>query len=136
MPLKMVMLRDRVIRTLSGHSVQFKKSEAVEVPDVAIAECLKYGAAPADGEELPEEGVPGIEDEVKIVDIPKTPGERKKRITQLFQEMRANAANHREHFTAAGRPRSNWVSNTLGFDVPAQEIEELWMALINPSEDD
>lgn len=136
MPLKLVMNRDRIIRSLSGHVIGFKKDVEMMVPDEAVAECLKYGAIPAKGEVMPEEDPLGIGDEKKIVDVPKTPGERKKRITQLFNEMRARPQDHREHFTAAGRPRSNWVSATLGFDVPAQEIEEIWTALINPPEDD
>lgn len=136
MPLKLVMNRDRVVRTLSGHIVGFKKDVPTLVPDEAIADCLKYGAAPAPGETLPEDDPLGLDETQKIVDVPKTPGERKKRILQLFNEMRAKPQDHREHFTAAGRPRSNWVSATLGFDVPAPEIEEIWTALIKPSEED
>lgn len=134
MPLEMLMPRDRVIRTVSGHTIGFKKNQPVMVPDIAVRDCLKYGAMLAKGEELPEKLVE--DDEPKLVDIPKTPGERRKRIEKLFKEMIADSENHRSHFTAAGRPRSNWVSDTLGFDVPAQEIEEVWSSLVNPVEDE
>ena len=134
MPLEMMMHRNRIVRTLSGHTIGFKKGEPISVPDVAVKECLAVGAILANGEELPESVIDS--DEPKVVDIPKTPQERRKRIEKLFKEMVADPEPHRTHFTASGRPRSNWVSSTLGFDVPAQEIEEVWMALINPVDDD
>lgn len=134
MPLEMVMPRDRVIRTLSGHTVGFKKDTPMMVPDAAVKDCLKYGAVLVKGETMPEEVLDA--DEPKVIDIPKTPGERRKRIEKLFKEMIADSENHRTHFTAAGRPRSGWVSDTLNFDVPAQEIEEIWSSLVNPVEDE
>lgn len=137
MPQELIMHRNRVIRTLSGHSIQFVKGEPVSVPDTAIKECVALGAVFAKGSEVPEAAVALLEDvPPKLQDVPKTPAERKKRILGLFREMIANQEAHRTHFAASGRPRARYVSDILNFDVPTQEIEEHWTALISPNEDD
>lgn len=135
MPLQMVMHRNRVVRTLSGHSIAFEKGVPITVPDLAVKECIQVGAIAVDGE-LPDEVHEDLGDEKKIVDIPADPTERKNRILKLFKEMQKNQEGHRSHFTAAGRPRSNYVSLTLGYDVAAQEIEDIWQEMVNPVEDD
>lgn len=136
MPLEMVMHRNRVLRTLSGHTIAFEKGVAIAVPDLAIKECVQAGALPADGLELPETVIDEIDGiDRKVLAVAPSGQEREKLIVSLFKAMQANQDNHRTHFTAAGRPRSNFVSDALGFDVSAHEIEGLWNAMLYPTED-
>jgi hypothetical protein len=135
MPLEMMMQRNRIVRSLSGHTVGFVKGVPILVPDLAIKECAQAGAVPTNGVELPENVTDELDDTTtKIVAAPSGP-ERKRVLLGFFKTMQANQDSHRTHFTAAGRPRSTYVSQTLGFEVPAQEIEGLWNEMIYPSDD-
>jgi hypothetical protein len=139
MPLQMVMSRNRIVRTLSGHTIQFVKNEPTMVPDLAAKECFAFGAALADGQELPPAAEAALDADLPKVlqDQPKDAADRKKRILAVMKDMIANQESHRMHFAASGRPRARYVTEVLGFDVTTQEIEEHWNTLTNPmSEDD
>jgi hypothetical protein len=136
MPLEMVMQRNRIVRSLSGHTIAFEKGKPILVQDAAVKECVQAGAVRADGEELPETVVDELDEVGKKIVVPPAGLERKKMLLSFFKAMQLNQEAHRTHFTAAGRPRSNYVSQTLGFDVPAQEIEGLWNEMIYPSDED
>lgn len=138
MPLQMVMSRNRIVRTLSGHSIQFVKNQPVDVPDLAVKECFAFGASLAEGAELPSAAEAALDDDLPKVlkDAPKTPAERKSKILAVMKDMMANQDRHRMNFAASGRPRARYVSDVLGFDVPAQEVEDLWKSLVQPLNDD
>jgi hypothetical protein len=135
MPLEMVMQRNRIVRSLSGHTIAFEKGKPILVQDAAIKDCVQAGAVRADGEELPETVVDELDEVGKKIVVPPAGLERKKMLLSFFKAMQMNQEAHRTHFTAAGRPRSNYVSQTLGFDVPAQEIEGLWNEMIYPADE-
>lgn len=138
MPLQMVMNRNRVVRTLSGHSIKFLKDEPTLVPDEAVKECFAVGASLAKGQELPPAAEAELDDDLPKVlkDAPKTPAERRNKIMAVLKDMLANQERHRMNFAASGRPRARYVTDVIGFDVPNKEIEELWMGLTRPPEDD
>jgi len=130
----MVMNRNWTVRSTRGHTLRFRKDEPINVPDdyKVIEECQRYGALYADPEAapaLPDEGA-------QVTNLPKTPNERRSRIEALMSEMKEFQEEHRNHFTAAGRPNAKYVQATLGFDVSAAEVEELWNGLIFKSEDE
>jgi hypothetical protein len=125
MPL-MKLNNTRVVPTTSGHTIVFKKGEPVYVPQEprVIEACLAVGA------EFVETTDKVAKDEA---DAPPPPPvelstmEQKEKLDALFAEMMANQEEHREHFTALGRPNAFWVSSQVGFTVTAKELEQHWV---------
>lgn len=129
---QMVMNRNWTVRTLTGHTIAFEKGKKTHVPPdfKVIEECRRFGAEFVDEKDdiVPSDGP-------VVTPLPRTPAERRAKILQLFAEMKDNQSEHRNHFTAAGRPAVRYVNTALGFDIGAPEIEDLWNELLNSGSD-
>jgi hypothetical protein len=126
----MQMPRAWTVRTKSGHTIKFKKDTPVYVPDDyrVIEACQAAGAMPTSDSapiERPDENTP-------TSNVPKTSTERLDRINAVLKEMAAHQGEHRQNFTAYGRPNTKYVSQRVGVDVSAKEVESLWNQLVNP----
>ena len=125
----MVMPRNFVVRTIYGHVLEFRKNEPIQVPQDlrVIEECMTYGAVHVDEAEEAEYMAPKDPDS----NIPNDPIERVERIRSLMKGMRDNENQHRGHFTAGNRPAVKYVTETLGFEVSADEIKTYWGEVIH-----
>jgi len=124
------MNRNWRVATPFGHTVKFKKGEPTWVPeDQRVLEaCLAAGGEYVDSSQAPT--LPDMED--GKVTAPLTNTQRKEKVFTLFRTMVANQAEHRENFTAFGRPNAKFVSSQVGFEVTAKEVEEFWVEFQAP----
>lgn len=124
----MIMPRDWTVRTRSGHTIQFKKDQPKSVPEdfLIIEECRRYGAECAD----PAANIALADEGPTVTDLPKTPLERRQRVLALFQEMKAHQEEHRNHFTATGKPSVRYAQTALGFDIASREVDDLWTQVL------
>lgn len=110
-----VLNRDRVVSTLSGHAIEFKKGVPTHVPVEAYRDVIAIGATPED--EIPEE-------DLKKSDVPE--GEaREAAIFAAFEKIALR--NDSGEFTAGGVPRDGVLETAVGFKVPSKEREALWL---------
>ena len=109
------MLRDRVVTTKSGASIEFFKNVPTSVVPQARAEVMEQGGVPEDASEL--------EDEPKV---PATPqgAERAAKIMAAMQNMVLK--NDHNDFTAAGLPSVPAVSKAVDFVISPSERDEMW----------
>jgi hypothetical protein len=115
----------KTVHLPTGHTVFFPgNKEWFEVPDSLVPECLKHGAYMHPSDSLPDSM--DAEAEASPATTSLSHEERKRRAVALIKEMVESPEKHRDHFTAAGRPSSRYVSNALGFKVMLQEIEDWW----------
>jgi hypothetical protein len=113
--MKFVMQKDKVVGSILGHFVSFKKGVPTEVPREMWAEVQAVGA-------IPESPLPDDEDvEVKAVHDPE---ERKNMLFQAFETMKER--NKRGDFSASGLPNAKILSNLVGFDVGNKERDDVW----------
>lgn len=108
-----ILNRDRVVASLCGRSVEFKKGVPTYVPPAMHKDVIAIGAVPED--ELPD-------DEKKAPEM--TAEERKAKITEAMKTMLAE--NKREDFTATGIPHNKALSTRVGFAVDARERDAVW----------
>lgn len=130
----MQMLRNWTVRSTTGHTIRFERNQITQVPDdpKLVEQCRAAGAVyvdKADPADLVDEGP-------TPTNLPKSPEERQQRILDLFGEMMTHQEEHREHFTAFGRPNARYVAQTLGFDISAKEVESLWLQAVAGNPDD
>lgn len=110
-----VLNRDRVVSTLSGHSIEFKKGVPTHVPAEAYNDVIAVGAAPES--EIPEEGL-------KKSDVPE--GEaREAAIFAAFEKIVLR--NDPGEFTSGGVPRDGVLEAAVGFKVQTKEREAAWL---------
>lgn len=114
---KLVLNRDEVLRSLTGHSISFIENIPVAVPQAMYAEALAIGAKPVgDGDEVdlrkPDPDAPpaDIERPALILEA----------IEAIIQE------DNRDEFTASGKPSVGAVSDRVGFKVSAVELNAVW----------
>jgi len=110
-----VMARDRVVVSLVGRAVEFKKGVPTHVPPEMWKEVMEAGA-------VPEEEIP--EPVAKPSNEPTTPHERHAALMEVFATMAAD--NKREEFTAAGTPHLKALASRLGWTVDARERDASW----------
>lgn len=124
---KMILQRDRVVATMSGHHIAFKKGEETYVPPPAIAECMAVGAVPIEDFEAPaEENAAPVENPVAT-----DPAQRKEAILKAFEQLRQR--NARGDFDAAGKPHPKAISTIVGFTVEAKERNVVWTEYMEDS---
>lgn len=116
-----VLNRDYTHRSLHGHVINFIKGAPTWVPPVCVREVTAFGADPVDGQRadlLPEDkGAP---------ELPPGGDDRTALIHAGFDTLVAR--NQRGDFAANGRPSTKVLKELLGFEVTAQERDELWEA--------
>lgn len=113
--MEFVMMRDRTISSVLGHSIEFKKGVPTHVPPALIAEVLAAGGVTKD--ELPE-------DESKKTIEPTDPLERSGLIQEAIKVVVERA--RRDDFTATGAPNPKVLSAELGWPVNAKERDAEW----------
>lgn len=112
-----ILNRNRVIVSLSGHSVEFQKGVPTHVPPAMVADVIAAGGIPEneiDEPEVQKPEVPQGEDRVAL-------------IRAAMEDM--VAANDRETFTAGGAPHAKALSAKLGFAVGNKERDLIWESL-------
>ncbi|MBS0453963.1 MAG: hypothetical protein JSS14_21895 [Proteobacteria bacterium] len=113
--MKFVMNRDRIVNSVLGHAIEFKKGQPTHVPPALYEEVMSAGAVPE--EELAEDEKPQ----------PKLSAEdRKVLIVTAIEEIVLK--NDPKEFTAAGMPHTKVISAKVGFDVAADERDAAWAA--------
>lgn len=119
--MKFVSNRDIVVRSLHGHSIEFKKNVPTEVPRLLHAECLEKGILPEEG---PEQGN-------AIVDPagPKlAPDDAEVRYDEVLAAIKAIVKrNNSNDFTGGGHPSATAISAAVGWKVDQKEVKEIWV---------
>ena len=121
----MVLNRDFILRSITGHSIAFKKGVPIHVPYVLIEKAQSIGALVADGEQfMPEDNKPKAEPMGR---------ERDNLIRQAVEDIleRANP----DHFTAGGVPTLAAVSKVVGFRPDRAEINRAHQKLRKAKEE-
>lgn len=114
--MKFTLHRDRVLASVLGLSVEFKKGVPTHVPPELHNEALAIGAEPED--ELVEEKPATKTNE------PADPNKRKEEIFAAFDMLALR--NERTDFTAGGAPRDQALESVLGWKLSAKERDILW----------
>lgn len=114
----LVLNRNYLLITTSGHAIKFKKGEPTHVPPTLYRAALSIGAVPADGSD------PDVQDERKPDAAPVDPAERNENIMAAILKMIER--NEREDFTAAGMPSVDAVTRNVGYKVSSKEIASVW----------
>lgn len=114
--MKFTLHRDRVLASVLGLSVEFKKGVPTHVPPELHNEALAIGAEPED--ELVEEKPATKTSE------PADPNKRKEEIFAAFEMLALR--NERTDFTAGGAPRDQALESILGWKLSAKERDILW----------
>lgn len=115
--MKFVMNRDRTVVSGVGLSVEFKKGVMTHVPPGMYQEVINAGGVPES--EIPEAERPVASSE------PGDPSEREMMILMAMEQI--VKANKREQFTAGGAPHGKALQQILGWSVPNQERDKLWV---------
>jgi hypothetical protein len=123
---QMKMNRNWVVATKRGHTVRFEKGVPVGVPDdtTVVEACLAAGAEYVNPNQAPV--LPDMSQPVAPAAL--TAAQRRDKVFAVFREMVANQAQHRDNFTAYGRPSAKYITSAVGFDVPAKDVEAHWAA--------
>jgi hypothetical protein len=119
--MKFVFLRDRVVASLSGHSIRFEKNVPTYVPPDARKDVIAAGGVPEDDVDVAEIVEP--EKKPAVVE-PVDPQEREAALFAAYERM--TLENKRGHFTAGGLPHMRALANILGWEVDASERDESW----------
>jgi hypothetical protein len=114
--MKFTMQRDRVVVSTLGHTIEFKKGVAIEVPPILWELVQQHGAVPE--EEIPEPEKP------KTI-VPTDPAERSGLIQLAIESIVTR--NRREDFTAGSTPHARVLSDELGWQVSPKERDAEWL---------
>lgn len=113
--MKFVLNRDKILASVMGHTIAFKKGEPTHVPRECANEALAIGAIPE--EEIVDNERPSY---------PTDPEVRKAAIFEVFEKI--ILTNNPDDFTAGNAPRTQSVSRMLGWDVTSSERDLVWEA--------
>lgn len=113
--------RDIVVRSLHGHSVEFKKGIPTAVPRVMHAECLEKGILPEEG---PEQGN-AIADPAGPTLAPEDKLERDDAILEVIKQIVKR--NNSSDFTGGGHPSATSISAAVGWKVDQKEVKDVWV---------
>ena len=112
-----VLNRNYTLRTLMGHSIEFKKGEPTFVPRIVEKDALAIGALPVDGETpnvlMSEELAPRY-----------TPDEQHELMIQAFEQIVAR--NDSKDFTGSGVPSVKAVERVCGFSIDRADLNAAW----------
>lgn len=113
-----VLNRNYVLRTLTGHAIQFVKGEPTFVPRLIEKEAIAIGAERVDGGST-DPLAPEIPSKPEI-----HPDELKELMIAAFEDILAT--NNPKDFTAAGTPTVKAVERILGAAVDRADLVEAW----------
>lgn len=116
--INMLSLRSFRLATTTGHVVHFKANTPTPVPDAAVQAAMNAGCVPVDKEDQPF-----IDDlnRVKIEFV----GNMRKSLIFLAMDV-LSRENSPKNFDGGGRPKTEVLTERLGFDVPAKERTAVW----------
>jgi hypothetical protein len=112
-----VLNRNYTLATLHGHRIGFEKGKPAYVPPTCVKDVVAIGAEPVDG----DVDVLGPEP-VAVVEL--TADERETMMFAAFEQM--EASNTRGDFNAQGLPNVKPLAKITGFEVEANERNEVW----------
>ncbi len=121
----MVLHRDYVLSTKTGHRISFKKGEPTHVPPIVYNEAIAIGAVNADGSDA---------NVITDTKIPKqfSPEEREKSIRGAIESI--TLRNEISDFSAGGRPHPKAVSKLVGVNVGQKEIDTILTKMADEKE--
>lgn len=117
---QMVLKRNYVLRSTTGHSISFEKDVPVGVPPPLVPKAMEIGAELVEGTKK-EEYLP---DEKSPTKGAPQGDERETSVFEVFRQL--SEQNDSANFTAAGKPKFKVVSQMVGFRVDAVEVSDLW----------
>jgi len=117
--MEFILNRDKVLSSVKGHTIEFKKGEPVYVPADMHSEAMAIGALPT--EDLPEEPeVTGSE--------PTDPAERERVIMEAMEQLVLR--NKRGDFIASGLPNVAALKDLIGFSIHHSERDTIWTKVL------
>lgn len=120
--MKFVFPRDRVVSSVYGHVIHFRKGVPTHVPPEMHREVAAVGGVPEDGAEFDFDPEP----QAKGVIEPTAPDERRAAIFAAFEAMVLRGK--REDFTAGGQPHPKALARELGWSLSNKERDLEWVA--------
>jgi hypothetical protein len=113
---KYISYRNITVSSVMGHSIEFKKGEAVNCPANMHAELIAIGIMPEDP--ITEEPV------VEGTQAPQDPVAREAAIFAAFEKIALR--NKREEFTAKGLPHLSVIAKELDWSIETKERDSLF----------
>ena len=117
----MVLNRNYTLRTLLGHTIEFRRNIPTHVPPNIRSQAIAIGAVLADGSD-PDV----LPDELQVNSAPHDLVDRVAAVREAIETIVRR--NERLDFTAAGIPTVAAVAQVTGWKVQAREIAEEWQA--------
>ena len=111
--------RDRVVPTMAGRSIEFKKNVPTHVPPQCHAEVIAACAIPESE----------IEEPKGLLPVAPAGTERLNAIKAALQAVAARG--QREDFTASGAPHLGVLAGILGFAIDQRERDAVWTEMLN-----
>ncbi len=108
--------RNYVLRTTTGHAIEFRKGQPTHVPQLLINAAISIGAVPVEG----MDSVSPEEPEAVIL----TPAQRKAALFAAFETMAKR--DDRADYTASGTPNAKRLPALTGFEVQLGERDAAW----------
>lgn len=113
--------RDIIVRSVHGHSVEFKKGVPQYVPRVMHSECVEKGVLPVEAGDL----------DVVVAD-PKgpvlAPEDRLEREDAIMEVIKAIVKrNVSTDFTGGGHPSADAITAAVGWKVDQKEVKDIWV---------
>ena len=117
---KMKMDRSFVVSSNQGYVISFTPNVEVNVPDVLVDECTKYGAVLVEKEYVPPKTLKmNVPD--SVIDAT---SEREKVVLKALKSIIERG--DRDEFTASGMPSAKVVSKEAGVKIEAKEVSNMW----------
>jgi hypothetical protein len=113
--MEFILNRDKVLSSIKGHTIEFKKGEPTYVPVDMHSEAMAIGAMPTG--DLPDE--PEIEG-----GAPTDPAERERVIMEAMEQLVLR--NQRGDFIASGLPNVAALKDLMGFSIHHKERDTVW----------
>lgn len=135
--MKFVSNRNIVVRSTSGHSIDFKKGEPTYVPPQMREFVLEKGILPVDGEGLPVDPAENtvVLEEKPILLAPDDGDELDKQILAVVEKIVSR--NNADDFAGGGCPSAKAVSHALHYKVDQKSVKKVWekhrQRLMNPT---
>lgn len=117
MTILMTCPRDYILRTMLGHTIEFKAGEPTEVPEAAYAEAINKNIVPVERKDKEQPAFGMVYAEI-------TGSLRSALIYQALADIVAR--NQSEDFTGGGVPKAKVVSEAIGINVSATEVGKFW----------
>lgn len=121
--IKMVSLRTFLLRTTTGHMVQFQANVPRDVPEAVVQDAMAVGCVPVDSDDAPR-----IDNMARA----KTSfqGDLRRSLIYLAMDVIARGNNSKD-FDGGGKPKVSVLTERLGFDTTAAERTSIWQEYLS-----